>query len=163
MKAQVLNIINTIQRDEVDAGRLQEVYDISVELGKKLNLPDAFEAESRPDMVKLAVASSRANRRQAYGSRAHGGKRRPMSGMKHSVECGARAVVYLVSCDAQDSAVVPKTRTHWVVAELTDQRSRKIGPANSTKKNAKPLVTQLLQQRYLWKPYLLGVTDLTKM
>jgi len=86
MKVKVLNIINTIQRDEVDAGRLQEVYDISVELGKNLNLPDAFEAESRPDMVKLAVASSRANRRQAYGSRAHGGKRRPMSGMKHSVE-----------------------------------------------------------------------------
>ncbi len=86
MKVAVHNIINNIEQDELDAGRLQEVYEIDVELGKKVNLPDSFSAEIRADLVKLAVASSRANRRQAYGSREHQGKKRPMSGMKHSVE-----------------------------------------------------------------------------
>jgi large subunit ribosomal protein L4e len=86
MKVAVHNILNNIEQDELDAGRLQEVYDISVEMGKKVSLPDAFESEIRTDMVKLAIASARANRRQAYGSNAHGGKRKPMAGMKHSVE-----------------------------------------------------------------------------
>ena len=86
MKEAVHNIINNIEQDELDAGRLQEVYDIDVELGKKVSLPDSFNSEIRSDLVKLAVASARANRRQAYGSNAHVGKRKPMSGMKHSVE-----------------------------------------------------------------------------
>ena len=86
MKVAVHNIINNIEQDELDAGRLQEVYDIDVELGKKVSLPDSFSSEIRSDLVKLAVASARANRRQAYGSNAHLGKRKPMSGMKHSVE-----------------------------------------------------------------------------
>jgi large subunit ribosomal protein L4e len=86
MKVAVHNIINNVEQDELDAGRLQEVYDIGVELGKKVSLPDSFSTEIRTDLVKLAVASARANRRQAYGSNAHVGKRKPMSGMKHSVE-----------------------------------------------------------------------------
>ena len=86
MKVAVHNIINNIEQDELDAGRRQEVYDIDVELGKKVSLPDSFSSEIRSDLVKLAVASARANRRQAYGSNAHVGKRKPMSGMKHSVE-----------------------------------------------------------------------------
>ncbi len=86
MKVAVHNIVNNIEQDELDAGRLQEVYEIGVELGKKVSLPDSFNAEIRSDLVKLAVASARANRRQAYGSNAHVGKRKPMSGMKHSVE-----------------------------------------------------------------------------
>ena len=86
MKVAVHNIINNIEQDELEAGRLQEVYDIDVELGKKVSLPDSFNSEIRSDLVKLAVASARANRRQAYGSNAHVGKRKPMSGMKHSVE-----------------------------------------------------------------------------
>ena len=86
MKVALHNIINNIEQDELDAGRLQEVYDIDVELGKKVSLPDSFNAETRTDLVKLAVASARANRRQAYGSNPHVGKRKPMSGMKHSVE-----------------------------------------------------------------------------
>ena len=86
MKVAVHNIINNIEQDELDAGRLQEVYDIDVELGKKVSLPDSFNSEIRTDLVKLAVASARANRRQAYGSNPHVGKRKPMSGMKHSVE-----------------------------------------------------------------------------
>ena len=90
MKVAVHNIINNIEQDELDAGRLQEVYEIGVELGKKVSLPDSFSAEIRTDLVKLAVASARANRRQAYGSKPHGGKRKPMSGMKHSVEWWGR-------------------------------------------------------------------------
>ena len=86
MKVAVHNIINKSEQDELDAGRLQEVYDIDVELGKKLSLPESFSSEIRTDLVKLAVASARANRRQAYGSNPHVGKRKPMSGMKHSVE-----------------------------------------------------------------------------
>ena len=86
MKVAVHNIVNNIEQDELDAGRLQEVYEIDVELGKKVSLPDSFNSEIRSDLVKLAVASARANRRQAYGSNAHVGKRKPMSGMKHSVE-----------------------------------------------------------------------------
>jgi len=86
MKVAVHNIVNKIEQDELDAGRLQEVYDIGVELGKKVSLPESFNSEIRSDLVKLAVASARANRRQAYGSNAHVGKRKPMSGMKHSVE-----------------------------------------------------------------------------
>jgi len=86
MKVAVHNILNNIEQDELDAGRLQEVYEIDVELGKKLSLPDSFSAPIRSDLVKLAVASARANRRQAYGSNVHLGKRKPMSGMKHSVE-----------------------------------------------------------------------------
>ena len=86
MKIAVHNIINTIEQDELDAGRLQEVYEIGIELGKKVSLPASFNTEIRTDLVKLAIASARANRRQAYGSNAHVGKRKPMSGMKHSVD-----------------------------------------------------------------------------
>ena len=90
MKVAVYNIVNNIEQDELDAGRLQEVYEIDVEMGKKVSLPDSFSAEIRSDLVKLAVASARANRRQAYGSNPHVGKRKPMSGMKHSVEWGGK-------------------------------------------------------------------------
>ena len=86
MKVAVKNISNTITQDEMDAGRLQTSFDISVEEGSKITLPEAFSVSVREDLVRDAVASSRANRRQAYGSRRHVGKRRPMAGMKHSVE-----------------------------------------------------------------------------
>ena len=86
MKVAVKNISNNITQDEMDAGRLQSVFDITVEDGSKVSLPDSFSQSVREDLVRDAIASSRANRRQAYGSRRHVGKRRPMSGMKHSVE-----------------------------------------------------------------------------
>ena len=53
---------------------------------RKLAFQIHFNTEVRKDLVKLAVASARANRRQPYGSNVHGGKKKPMSGMKHSVE-----------------------------------------------------------------------------
>ena len=86
MKVAVKNISNIITQDEMDAGRLQSSFDISVEEGSEITLPEAFSVSVREDLVRDAVASSRANRRQAYGSRRHVGKRRPMAGMKHSVE-----------------------------------------------------------------------------
>ena len=86
MKVSVKDITNSISADELDAGRLQETFEVSVEDGSKITLPESFNSSLREDLIKLAVASSRANRRQAYGSRRHVGKRRPMSGMKHSVE-----------------------------------------------------------------------------
>ncbi len=86
MKVAVKNISNNITQDEMDAGRLQSVFDITVEDGSKVTLPESFNQSVRVDIVRDAVASSRANRRQAYGSRRHVGKRRPMAGMKHSVE-----------------------------------------------------------------------------
>ena len=86
MKVAVKDITNTISADELDAGRLQDTFDISVSDGSKIALPDSFATPLREDLVKLAVESSRANRRQPYGSRPHVGKRKPMAGMKHSVE-----------------------------------------------------------------------------
>lgn len=86
MKASVFHITNDITQDQVEAGRLQEVYDISVESGKNINLPRAFETDVRTDVVRKAVRVSRANRRQAYGSKQQKGKKRPMPGMRHSVE-----------------------------------------------------------------------------
>ena len=55
MKVALYNIINNIEQDELDAGRLQEVYDIDVELGKKVSLPDSFNTEIRKDLVKLCL------------------------------------------------------------------------------------------------------------
>ena len=86
MKVATKDIVNTVTQTEMDAGKLSARFDVEVSDGSKVNLPAAFESEVREDLVKLAVASSRANRRQAYGSRPHVGKRRPMAGMKHSVE-----------------------------------------------------------------------------
>ena len=86
MKIAVKDIVTTVTQTEMDAGKLSAQFEVEVSEGSKVALPAAFDGEAREDLVKLAVASSRANRRQAYGSRAHVGKRRPMAGMKHSVE-----------------------------------------------------------------------------
>lgn len=86
MKASVYHITNEITQDKVEAGRLQEIYDISVEAGKNITLPGAFESDLRIDVIRKAVRVARANRRQAYGSKQQNGKKRPMPGMRHSVE-----------------------------------------------------------------------------
>ena len=86
MKIATKDIVNTVTQTEMDAGKLSAQFEVEISNGKKVQLPEAFSSEIRLDLVKLAVASSRANRRQPYGSRPHGGKRRPMAGMKHSVE-----------------------------------------------------------------------------
>ncbi len=86
MKVKVMNVVNNVSQNEVEAGKLQETYEIDVAKGKSISLPDSFNSSFRPDLINQIVKSSRANRRQAYGSRKHRGKKRPMSGMKHSVE-----------------------------------------------------------------------------
>jgi large subunit ribosomal protein L4e len=59
---------------------------VSVDSGSSIVLPDVFESVVREDLVRRAVHSARANRRQAYGHREHQGRRKPVAGMKHSVE-----------------------------------------------------------------------------
>ena len=86
MEAVTYSLKNTISQTEVDAGLQSESYAVSVEKGSKMELPSAFSSEIREDIVRDAVHSSRANRRQPYGHRNHGGKRAPQAGMKHSVE-----------------------------------------------------------------------------
>ena len=58
MKVAVKNISNVITQDEMDAGRLQSTFDITVEDGSKMTLPDVFSASVREDLVRDAVASS---------------------------------------------------------------------------------------------------------
>ena len=86
MKATSYSLNNEISQIEVDAGLLSQTYEVSVEDGSKVELPESFSSDIREDMVKDAVHSSRANRRQPYGHRTHDGKRAPQAGMKHSVE-----------------------------------------------------------------------------
>ena len=42
MKVAVKDITNTISADELDAGRLQDTLEISVEDGSKVTLPESF-------------------------------------------------------------------------------------------------------------------------
>ena len=151
MKVNVLDITNTISQTELDAGRLPDVFEISVSNGKKVNLPAAFETELRTDLIKLAVASSRANRRQAYGSRPHVGKRAPMAGMKHSVEWWGkgRGVSRIMrrtgqSRGAQNPHTLGGRRAHGPKVERT-------GVANSISRNAASLAILHLALPHLWK------------
>ena len=86
MKATSYSLNNEISQIEVDAGLLSETYEVSAKDGSKVELPLSFSSDIREDMVKDAVHSSRANRRQPYGHRTHDGKKAPQAGMKHSVE-----------------------------------------------------------------------------
>ena len=85
MKVKTYELSNTIEVEELEAGIIID-YSIEAEDGKNVTLPSAFEASYRPDLIRRAVHSSRANRRQSYGHREHGGKRATQPGMKHSVE-----------------------------------------------------------------------------
>ena len=85
MKVKTYELTNTIEVEELEAGIIID-YSIEASDGKNVNLPSAFGSEFRPDLIRRAVHASRANRRQAYGHREHGGKRAPQPGMKHSVE-----------------------------------------------------------------------------
>ena len=85
MKVKTYELSNTIEVEELEAGIIID-YSIEAADGKNVTLPNAFESAYRPDLIRRAVHSSRANRRQSYGHREHGGKRAPQPGMKHSVE-----------------------------------------------------------------------------
>ena len=85
MKVKAYDLTNTVEVEELEAGIIVD-YSIEAEDGKSVKLPSAFGSTFRPDLIRRAVHSSRANRRQAYGHREHVGKRAPQPGMKHSVE-----------------------------------------------------------------------------
>ncbi|MDP6906162.1 MAG: 50S ribosomal protein L4 [Candidatus Thalassarchaeaceae archaeon] len=85
MKVKTYDLTNTVEVEELEAGTIVD-YSIEAEDGKSVKLPGAFESSFRPDLIRRAVHSSRANRRQPYGHREHDGKRAPQPGMKHSVE-----------------------------------------------------------------------------
>ncbi len=86
MKTKSYNLVNNVEQEEMDAGLLAEYFTVEVNDGKAVSLPEVFSSEVREDLIRRAVLSSRANRRQSYGHREHDGKRSPQPGMKHSVE-----------------------------------------------------------------------------
>jgi large subunit ribosomal protein L4e len=55
------------------------VYSIDGKVKGSSVLPEAFQGEVRPDLIKRAVVAFRSNRRQRYGAS-------PTAGMRHSVE-----------------------------------------------------------------------------
>ena len=71
MKVATKDIVNTVTQTEMDAGKLSARFDVEVSDGSKVNLPAAFESEVREDLVKLAVASSRANRISSHRHQHH--------------------------------------------------------------------------------------------
>ena len=86
MKVKVYDLINSVDQEELDAGLLAESFSVQANQGKAVSLPDAFSSDIRMDLIRSAVHSSRANRRQPYGHKEHNGKKAPQPGMKHSVE-----------------------------------------------------------------------------
>lgn len=86
MKVKVYDLVNSVVQEELDAGLLAESFSVEAKQGKSVSLPDAFSSDIRVDLIRSAVHSSRANRRQPYGHREHNGKKAPQPGMKHSVE-----------------------------------------------------------------------------
>ena len=86
MKVKAYNLVNSVEQEELDAGLLAESFSVEAKQGKAITLPDSFSTEVRTDLIRSAVHSSRANRRQPYGHREHNGKKAPQPGMKHSVE-----------------------------------------------------------------------------
>ena len=86
MKVKVYDLVNSVDQEELDAGLLAESFSVEAKQGKAVNLPDAFSSDIRVDLIRSAVHSSRANRRQPYGHKEHNGKKAPQPGMKHSVE-----------------------------------------------------------------------------
>lgn len=59
------------------AGQVK-VYGLDGKVKGSVDLPEVFDTQYRPDIIRRAVKASRANRRQAYGPA-------PMAGMRHAV------------------------------------------------------------------------------
>ena len=86
MKVKAYDLVNSVDQEELDAGLLAESFSVEAKQGKAVSLPDVFSSDIRMDLIRSAVHSSRAIRRQPYGHREHNGKKAPQPGMKHSVE-----------------------------------------------------------------------------
>ena len=68
MKVKVYDLVNSVDQEELDAGLLAESFSVEAKQGKAVSLPDAFSSDIRMDLIRSAVHSSRANRRQPYGT-----------------------------------------------------------------------------------------------
>jgi large subunit ribosomal protein L4e len=53
------------------------VYDLDGEEAGEMDLPEVFETQFRPDLIKKAVLAAQANRKQAYGADEYAGMRTP--------------------------------------------------------------------------------------
>jgi large subunit ribosomal protein L4e len=73
------------------------VHDLDGEAAEEVELPSAFEAHPRPDLVQRAVRAAQANRKQDYGSDEYAGMRTPAEsfgsgrGMAHVPREGGQA------------------------------------------------------------------------
>lgn len=67
----------TVPKKVPTAGSIN-VYGLDGKVKGKLNLPRVFTTPFRPDLIRRAVVSAQANRRQSYGPS-------PVAGMRHSV------------------------------------------------------------------------------
>ncbi|MBT4059170.1 MAG: 50S ribosomal protein L4 [Euryarchaeota archaeon] len=81
-----MNLVNSVDQEEFEAGLLSEQYKVEAKAGKAIELPECFSSTVRIQMIRDTVLASRANRRQPYGHNRHVGRRNPQPGMKHSVE-----------------------------------------------------------------------------
>ncbi len=83
----------------------RDIFDLEGDSKGEVELPEAFEEEIRPDIIRRAVEAVQANRRQRYGTK-------PKAGMEHSTEVRGRgegrARVQRLK-DGNDAAVVPQT------------------------------------------------------
>ena len=86
MKVAVKDITNTISADELDAGRLQDTFEISVEDGSKVTLPESFATPLRSRLGKTCSCLKPYKPKTTIWIQTTCWKRRPMAGMKHSVE-----------------------------------------------------------------------------
>ena len=73
MKVKVYDLVNSVDQEELDAGLLAESFSVEAKQGKAVSLPDAFSSDIRMDLIRSAVHSSWAIRRQQYVLREYKG------------------------------------------------------------------------------------------
>lgn len=121
------------------------IYNSEGEAKGEIGLPSAFEEEVRPDLIKKAVESSEANKKQPYGAS-------PEAGMRHATEMegvgqGMARVQRLTQYGGSRAAESPQTRG-----------GRKAHPPKSDKNRGKDVNRQA--KRKARKSALAAMTDL---
>ena len=56
---------------------MTQVYDLDGEADGEIDLPDVFDTQYRPDLIRRAVSAAQANRKQDYGADPYAGMRTP--------------------------------------------------------------------------------------
>ena len=54
MQVATINLVNSVEQEEFEAGLLSESYSVSSKKGKKFKLPTAFDSEVREDLIRQA-------------------------------------------------------------------------------------------------------------